>query len=119
VPLPGYLRRQKRHFCKKWGQETAKSYTPSKKLIDEFPRNHQTYRRIKGLLAEDLSPKTQSRHLEVRFNPFVIFLTKEHRINSGGLASSRQGYSREWSVAKAVKIQVEEALKPLVSEMDS
>ena len=109
-------------LVKKMGTAEGQVLSPVKRLIDEAAR--ESTRRIgelKSLLADDLDPKNAKSTLGGALHSLRELLNPKNTDSvQSVLCQAVAGATTEsGTLAKAVKAQVENALKPLLSEIDS
>jgi hypothetical protein len=120
--VSGIPKRAEEALLQKIGSDDGQVLHPIKSVIDHA--SFETTRRInelKGLLAEDLDPKNAKSTLGSALQSLRDLLNPKNTESIQGALDQAvaKATSESGALAKAVKIQVEEALKPLATEIDS
>lgn len=120
--VSGIPKRAEEALLQKIGSDDGQVLHPIKSVIDQA--SFETTRRInelKGLLAEDLDPKNAKSTLGSALQSLRDLLNPKNTESIQGALDQAvaKATSESGALAKAVKIQVEEALKPLATEIDS
>ncbi len=120
--VSGIPKRAEEALLQKIGSDDGQVLHPIKNVIDQA--SFETTRRInelKGLLAEDLDPKNAKSTLGSALQSLRELLNPKNTDSIQGALDQAvaKATSESGALAKAVKIQVEEALKPLATEIDS
>ncbi|HZP33637.1 MAG TPA: hypothetical protein VFB23_09785 [Candidatus Acidoferrales bacterium] len=120
--VTGIPQRAEEALLQKIGSDDGQVLHPIKAVIDQA--SSETTRRInelKGLLAEDLDPKNAKSTLGSALQSLRDLLNPKNTESIQAVLDQAVGKatSESGALAKVVKIQVEEALKPLPFEIDS
>lgn len=120
--VAGIPKKAEETLLQKIGTADGQVLHPVKDLIDQA--SSETTKRInelKGLLAEDLDPKNAQSTLGNALQSLRDLLNPKNTDSIQGALDQAvsKATAENGALAKAVKIQVEEALKALVSEIDS
>jgi hypothetical protein len=113
--------RTEKNLLRQIGADDGQVLSPVKKLVNEA--SSETARRIndlKVLLSEDLDPKNSKSVLGAALQTLRDFLNPKNTESIQNVLNQavNKATADNGVLAKAVKMQVEDALRPLVSEID-
>jgi len=120
--ITGIPKKAEDTLLQKMGTGEGQVLNPVKKIIDDA--SGETARRInelKTLLSDDLDPKSSKSTLGIALQSLRDLLNPKNTesIQSALDQAVTKATAENGMLAKAVKAQVEEALKPLVAEVDN
>ncbi len=113
--------RTEKNLLRQIGADDGQVLSPVKKLVNEA--SSETARRIndlKALLSEDLDPKSSKSVLGAALQTLRDFLNPKNTESIQNVLDQavNKATADNGVLAKAVKMQVEDALKPLLAEID-
>jgi uncharacterized protein (DUF2267 family) len=113
--------RTEKNLLRQIGADDGQVLSPLKKLVNEA--SYETARRIndlKALLSEDLDPKSSKSVLGAALQTLRDFLNPKNTESIQNVLDQavNKATADNGVLAKAVKMQVEDALKPLLAEID-